>query len=508
MERVPTLKKELEEIVKKYPNSLISTSSCLGSELDGLVLQLVDAEAQKDEKLIYELKVKIDDFIHWNLSLFGNDFYIAFAPGRSSDQQKFNKRIKSIANFYGIKMIIETDAHYLTAKDRNIHKSFLNSKEGEREVDAFYYDAHLMNDEEAYNNIKDIFTEEEFKQFCANSQEIYEKIENYELFHNPIIPEVNVSAPPRRIKEEYKDYPTIFSLFNSENSQERRWVNDCFDALKEKNKEDKTHLEELEREASIISLISKKLDNCLYSYFNTFKHYIDLFWECGSVVGPGRGSSGAFLSNYLLGITQLDPLEWNFPYYRFLNEERAELPDIDVDLSPSKRPLILQKIREERGELNVVQVATFGTESTKAAIAAACKGYRSNECPKGIDVDISQYMSSLIPVERGIVWSISDCLYGNEEKGRKPVKELRNQFDQYPGLEEIVLGIEGLVCRRGQHASGIMMYNISPFETTALMRSPNGDITTQFDLHRSELLGDTKFDLENNSNKNFFGRLL
>ena len=85
---------------------------------------------------------------------------------------------------------------------------------------------------------------------------------------------------------------------------------------------------------------------------------------------------------------------------------------------------------------------------------------------------------------------------------------MRNQFDQYPGLEEIALGIEGLVCRRGQHASGIMMYNISPFETTALMRSPNGDITTQFDLHRSELLGDTKFDLENNSNKKFFGRLL
>lgn len=165
----------------------------------------------------------------------------------------------------------------------------------------------------------------------------------------------------------------------------------------------------------------------------------------------------------------------------------------------------MKAIRKERGELNVAQVATFGTESTKAAIAAACKGYRSEDCPNGIDIDVSQYMSSLIPVERGIVWSIKDCLYGNEDKGRKPVKELKNQFDQYLGLEEIAVGIEGLICRRGQHASGVMMYNVSPFETTALMRSPNGDITTQFDLSQSELLGDTKFDLEIILTKNFSG---
>ena len=170
------------------------------------------------------------------------------------------------------------------------------------------------------------------------------------------------------------------------------------------------------------------------------------------------------------------------------------LCDIDIDLTPSKRKLILDKIREERGQLNVVQVATFGTESSKASIQCACKGYRSKDCPKGIDVDIAQYMSSLVPVERGIVWSLNDCFYGNEEKERKPVNELVRQFNQYPGLLEIALGVEGLVCRRGQHASGVMMYNNSPFETTALMRSPNGDITTQFDLKKSEEVGDTKFD--------------
>ena len=100
--------------------------------------------------------------------------------------------------------------------------------------------------------------------------------------------------------------------------------------------------------------IGNKLDDCLFAYFNTFKHYIDLFWECGSIVGPGRGSATGFLSNYLLGITQLDPIRWDIKYWRFLNKERAELPDIDIDLAPSKRPAIFKAIREERGEFGLV----------------------------------------------------------------------------------------------------------------------------------------------------------
>lgn len=83
---------------------------------------------------------------------------------------------------------------------------------------------------------------------------------------------------------------------------------------------------------------------------------------------------------------------------------------------------------------------------------------------------------------------------GNDEKGRNPNREFLNEMAKYPGLLEIVQSVEGLIVRRGQHASGVMLYNNSPTETNALMRSPNGDITTQFDLHDSEELGDTKFD--------------
>lgn len=163
-------------------------------------------------------------------------------------------------------------------------------------------------------------------------------------------------------------------------------------------------------------------------------------------------------------------------------------------MSPSKRPLVFKKLREKRGELNVAQVATFGTTSARAAVATACRGYRSKEYPKGIDSDISLYLSGLIPSERGITWSLTECFEGNEEKGRKPIRELCSQFENYPGLKEIALGIENLIVRRGVHASGVIFYNNSPFETSALMKSPGGDITTQFDLHMEEKLGGTKFD--------------
>lgn len=124
-----------------------------------------------------------------------------------------------------------------------------------------------------------------------------------------------------------------------------------------------------------------------------------------------------------------------------------------------------------------------------------CRGYRSEEYPDGIEVETTQYLSSLIPVERGFLRSIHDSVYGNKEKGWAPIKQLVDELNKYPGLLEIIESISGLVNKRGQHASGVIFYNNSPFETNALMRSPNGDLTTQFELHDSDKMGDTKFDM-------------
>lgn len=485
MERVPTLKSELKEVISKNKGHIICTTACIGGELPSLLLQFhKDKSKQKNA----------ERFISFCSSLFEDDFYFEVAPGTSKDQVYVNKMIYKLSQAYGIKMIYGCDAHYQSAHTRFVHKAYLNSKEGEREVDDFYEFSHFMSNDEAWGYFQASYDDASiFEEMCKNSIEIYDKIKGYDgIFKNPIIPHVEVKNYP--IKQNVSDQPTLDLLFSSENDQERYWVNECWNSLINKNLLKKEYIERLEIEADIIKTVGTKLGNCLFEYFNTFQSFIELFWDCGSLNGPGRGSSVCFLSNYLLGITQLDPIEWNLAEYRFLNKERLELPDVDTDLSPSKRPLIFKKIREQRGELRLIQVATFGSEGTKSAVLTAARGYRSEAYPEGIDIDEAQYIAGLIPSERGFLWSLNDMINGNEEKDRKPNQEFINEVNKFPGLLEIMTGIEGLVNKRSQHASGVIIYNEDPWNTGAIMRSPNGDLITQFSLHDAEKLGDTKFD--------------
>ena len=112
--------------------------------------------------------------------------------------------------------------------------------------------------------------------------------------------------------------------------QAKNWLRKCLDSLVKKGKMNETYLARLETEADVIKTIGDKLETSLFAYFITFVHYIDLFWECGSIVGPGRGSAVGFLSNYLLGITQIDPIPNALDFWRFLNKERVELPKRNI----------------------------------------------------------------------------------------------------------------------------------------------------------------------------------
>ena len=496
MERVPITKSELSDIMSRYRGHVIASTACMGGELSTAAYNMALAEEVNDLTSAQQFYNQICDFMNFCTNTFGDDFYIECAPSTAEDQCQTNRKLYRIAQAYNIPMIVGTDAHYLTKDDRFVHKSYLNSKGGEREVDSFYEFAHLMTYEEVCDLLTKCFDDMSIaKTILYNSDRVKDKISDYSLERKQMIPKVDVKYYAPSSAWEWDCYPTLRYLLASDNDQERYWVNECLNKLAEMGLDgNQEYAQRLEIEADIIKFIGEKLDDCLFAYFNTFKHYIDLFWECGSIVGPGRGSATGFLSNYLLGITQLDPIRWKLPYWRFLNKERAELPDIDIDLAPSKRPAIFDAIRKERGELGLVQVATFGTEGTKSAILTACRGYRSEECPDGIDVDIAQYMSSLVPQERGFLWSIKDVVEGNPEKDRKPVAAFIREVNNYPGLLGIIRSIEGLVNKRSSHASGVILYSEDPYETAAFMRTPSGDLITCYDLHKAEEAGDTKYD--------------
>ena len=510
MERVPTLYSDLEEIIKKYPNSLIATTACLGGELSTNTLDLINCEKTGDSSGAATAHNNIVNFVLWAKELFGEDFYIECAPAGFKDQIAVNKRLLSIAKAFDVKMVIGSDAHYLKKEDRYVHKAYLNSKGGEREVDGFYDYAYLQDNEEIIKHLKLAdFTDEFIQEMFNNSYGIYEKIENYSLEHKQTIPKVSVPDYPKTIwtSEQTQEFPTLAAMYNSDDKVERYWVNKCIERLDELGLRNKQYLDRLEEEADIKRTISEKLETNMFSYPVTLQHYVDLFWECGSMVGAGRGSSCSGLNHYLLGITQLDPIKWNLPFFRYLNKERIELGDIDLDLCPSKRPLIIKRIKEERGQhffediddlsrknLGCTLIATFGTEGTRSTILTACRGYRNEEYPDGIDVDTAQFLSSLIPQERGFLWPLADVINGNPDKDRKPITMFINEVQKYEGLLDIMAGIEGLVNKRSSHASGVILFDQDPYEFGCFMRTPKGEIITQYDLHMCEAAGMTKYD--------------
>lgn len=141
------------------------------------------------------------------------------------------------------------------------------------------------------------------------------------------------------------------------------------------------------------------------------------------------------------------------------------------------------------GADRVAGVATFGTEKSKSAIQTACRGL-------GIDVDIAQYLASMIVSDRGQLRTLKQTFYGDEEKGFLPNKQFVYEMtENYPEVWEIAQKIEGLVCRLGSHAGGVIFKDEDFTESVSLMRTPKGEIITAFDLHDVEDCGDIKYDV-------------
>ena len=493
MERVPISKAQLKSIIGNNKGNIVATTACLGGELAKLTLRMIDAERNEPAKVMY-YKSKITDFILYCKDIFGDDFHIEIQPSHAQEQIDYNKRVMNIAKFFGVKTIFATDSHYLRKEDRHIHKSFLNSKEGEREVDDFYATAYMMSAEEMYKEyFSKYMTIDEYNAMAQRTRDIGNQIEFYDLHKPQFIPEVEVTKYDKSNRVVGFEYLT--NMLSSDFEQDRYWVNECLNSLESKNLLNDLYLKRLNDEAKELWNISTNMGLRMTSYYNTMKFIIELTWDKGdSLVGPARGSATGFLSCYLLGITQLDPIQWNLPHWRHLTETRPELPDIDFDTQATRRKQILQAVKDVFGRDNVLNIATFGTEGSKSSCLTACRGYRSEEFPDGIDSDIAQYLTSMIPSERGQLWSLSDVVYGNKEKDRKPVSLFVKEVSQYEGLLEIMLNIEGMINKRSIHASGVYIYNNGYLEYNAMMKAPNGQEITQFNMNDSDYMGSLKYD--------------
>lgn len=497
IERVPTYYRDIEEIIGANPGHVIGSTACLGSKFANLIREFLDTGHSK------EVIVKLDNFIKWCHKQFGKEnFFIELQSSESDEQNEYNKCALAFAKSRDLKVILTTDAHYLRKEDRPIHKAYLNAGEGDRETDAFYSGTYLQTVEDIKGYLKNI-DDEDINWMLENTNYVASQIEEYSLYHKEIVPKVklefkevridNFSIITHIIKKNNLEY--ISKFLTSQSDQDKCYINNIFYGLSEKIKdvnEWEKYLVQIEKEVAEVWEITQKIGNDLSSYFNTMSKVVDIMWNEGdSLVGVSRGSAGGFVSNYLLGITQMDPIKYGIEemYWRFIHRDRPELPDVDTDFQASKRPKVtaaLKKYFESIGG-EVYNIATFGTETAKAALQTAARGL-------GYDSDLSLYISSLVPIDRGKVRTLSQCYYGDEEKDFKPIPLFIAAMEQYPDIWKVAQKVEGNICRRGLHACGMLIVNEDFCEHNAIMKAPNGTLCSQFELHDSEYMGGVKFD--------------
>ena len=328
MERVPLTKQQLSEIMVKYKGNILATSACLGGEIGSSVLALEKAEREYKKEDILNHKNRIINFISYCKDVFGEEnFFLEVQPADTPEQHIVNQRIINISNVFNCKIVVGTDTHYLRPSDATVHKAYLNSKEGDREVDAFYKTAYLMSWEELSRYLVQDFSIEQVEAIRKNTLEIADSIEHYDLSKPQQIPKVEVTEYPKSTS--FKKYEFLNNMACSDDLQDRYWLNTCVNSLKEKNLFNNTYLERLDVEAKELWGISERLNIRMTGYYNTMSKIIDITWEKGdSLVGPARGSATGFLSCYLLNITQLDPVVNNLPHWRHISADRPELPKL------------------------------------------------------------------------------------------------------------------------------------------------------------------------------------
>jgi len=487
MYRVPTYYSDLQDMIAQYKGHIIGSSACLGGSLPRRLLQFRDNA--------FDLSIW-ESCLQWAESmdeLFGHGFFfLEMQPSESEDQIFVNKQLLRIFQITKIPYVISTDAHYLRKEDREVHKAFLNSQEGDREVDEFYASTYVMTPEEIHCYMDRYLGEEAVRQGLDNTNLIYEKIEYYPLTKELEIPylPLDLTEPSELLYAKYSNHIPLFrDLWESDFDGDRHMLRELLIAI-DNHPNYQTELGYSKVNECIDYLLKSSEVNHVHwsSYLMQMKDYIGIAWETNSLVGPGRGSGVGFCLLYLLGITQIDPLReetQTFPW-RFLNPYRQSVLDIDTDVEGCKRDAIIQALKDTYGADRVSKVLTLQTEQSRSAILTAARGL-------GIDNDTASYIASLVVFDRGIARSLSTMYYGNDEI--KPSAEFVREMNAHSQLWETAQKIEGLVCGCGQHAGGVIICDKPLTESTALMRTKSGDVVTQFDLHQLEAVSLIKIDL-------------
>jgi DNA polymerase-3 subunit alpha len=416
-------------------SNIIATSACLGSWFAKLCLS-GNIDAAKN-------------YINECKSTF-KEFYLEKQATRIPDQIKLNKIIDFIAKETNTKKIITTDVHYANKNDDKIH-----------DVLVAISTARCIHDE---NRMK---YPHEF--WLKSEEEMLEIEDDIEAIMN-----TKEIANMIDIKNNFEQkFPVYKKAKNSVEVFEKMCWEGLFEYAIKKEIDLNRYSNQLQKEIEVI----KK--SGFVDYFLIVSDFVRWAKENGHMVGPGRGSAAGSLATFCLKITNLDPLIYNLMFERFLNPDRIEMPDIDIDFSYSAAKAVQEYLKETYGADCVSQIGTIGTLAAKSAIRMVGKAL-------GYSLDEQDVFAKLLPNTPNI--KLEEC-YNSEEN-----PQIKVYADNFKEWWSHALKLEGQARSHGVHAGGIVISPDKLTKTTPLRLDKEGGTTTQFDMEEiNKLL--VKFDI-------------
>ncbi|HPP24811.1 MAG TPA: DNA polymerase III subunit alpha, partial [Candidatus Saccharicenans sp.] len=443
-----------KDILREHSSGLIALSSCLKGEINDFLVKDMDDKAEAAARQYLEI--------------FGEgNFYLEIQDHGLPDQKKILPKIVDLAHRLGIPLVATNDVHFLQKEDAQIQDILLCIQTGKKLSDPDRM--HFSSDQfylKSSAEMRELF--KDYPEALDNTRHIAARC-NFEFpFGSHFLP--HFEAP------DHKNLRDYFEEIARQGFEAR------LPLIKEKiNNGQSAHtLEEyqqrFEREIKLIEQMGFE------GYFLIVWDMIKAARDRGIPVGPGRGSAAGSLVAYCLSITQIDPIEYDLLFERFLNPERISLPDIDIDFCGRRRQEIIDYVTEKYGRENVCQIVTFGTMAARQAIRDAG---RVMEIPLN-EVD---RVAKLIPAQ-GPEANIEGAL-----KSVPELKEIYQKNERMARLLDVARKLEGQVRHPSIHAAGIVITPKPLVEFIPLYQSTRGEITTMFPMGDIEAIGLLKMDL-------------
>lgn len=502
------------EDLERYHEGLIVCSACIAGEVPRKIIK-DDIEGAREA-------------IEWYHRVFGEDYYLELQRHEVKDphlianreafpmQQKANRVMIELAQEYGIKLVCTNDAHFVDKENAEAHDHLLCISTGKDLDDPNRMRYSKQEWFKTREEMNEVFSD--IPEAMANTLEILNKVEVYDIEHGPIMPFFPIPETFGTEEEWRKRFTPqqLFDEFTSDENGENQLPREEGEEKIEKLggidklyriKFEADYLSELAYQGArkcygetLTDEVKERINFELHimktmgfpGYFLIVQDFINSARDHLDVmVGPGRGSAAGSVVAYCLGITKIDPIKYDLLFERFLNPDRISLPDIDTDFDDDGRGRVLEWVENKYGHDNCAHIITFGTMATKNSIKDVARVEK-------LPLDVANHLCKVIPDK------LPDGLKMNLPNAIKSIPELReaeaSNDTRLRNTMTYAKMLEGTVRGTGIHACGFIICRdpISdwvPVSVAEDKSDPGHKLhCTQYDGHVIESTGLIKMD--------------